>query len=315
MVDELLTYCHRHVLLEGLLAEVKVANPRQYQRFESQLHTSARMTSQPHEGDSHSAPPETVSPTVKLPRKQRFVVWAVIGMGLLLVLGLVVWMLLPEKSLHARAYRNDDADIILVNDHIVGVTIRSLETNWIDIGELFTQDDSPDYVTFVNLNGPGPGDWGFALKYGEQILWETAGRTDEEYSIGYWQTLQVLPDMKIQEVDLAPSSETPIDGSWSVSFKAGDIGLVLVNGIPAFGTYEGRAQEFGAGEISELLSAERTNVIAFIVWTSSQTYYWDISLKRDANTVWSSERSGTGKGGEVLFLSILVDGKGNLVHE
>jgi len=317
MVDKVLDYCDRHVLLDVLLAEVKAENPGQYKRFEPQLYLSAPTASQLQEGGNHSAPPESLSPTAKRTRKRFLVVSiiALVGGGCLLVLGLLTRMALPREGLQARAYRNDDADIILVNDHIVGVTVHNLETDWINISTLFTKDYSPDYVTFVNLNGPGPGDWGFAIKSGEQILWENAGRTDESYSIGYRQILQVLPDMRLQEVDLIPSGEPPIDGSWTVGFEAGDIGLVLVNSIPAFGTYEGRATEFGAGDISELLSANRTNVITFVVWSSSQAYYWDITLERDTNIIWSSKSSGTGKVGEVLFISILVDGNGNLVNE
>jgi hypothetical protein len=37
MVDEVVDYCHVHLLFDELLPEVKASNPKQYARFEAQL--------------------------------------------------------------------------------------------------------------------------------------------------------------------------------------------------------------------------------------------------------------------------------------
>ena len=43
MVDEAVTYCRTHLLLDDLLAEVKQTNPRQYARFALDLYTPEKV--------------------------------------------------------------------------------------------------------------------------------------------------------------------------------------------------------------------------------------------------------------------------------
>jgi hypothetical protein len=75
---------------------------------------------------------------------------------------------------YVRAYNTDDANIILVNGHIVGGAYYRGTIEWINING-WLRSDGKNYVAFVNLNGPQTGVWGFSLRQNDTIIWGNEG--------------------------------------------------------------------------------------------------------------------------------------------
>ncbi len=97
---------------------------------------------------------------------------------------------LPTGEWAVKTYLTDDTNLILVNGHIVGVSSYRKESNWININSFF-KSSGPNYVTFINLNGPSGGSWGFSVRQNGVIVWGNEGSTEKSNTLGYIQTLQI----------------------------------------------------------------------------------------------------------------------------
>ncbi len=220
----------------------------------------------------------------------------------------------PSGDWAVRAYRTDDRNVVLVNGHIVAASTYAdpaRETGWIGINDLLEAETS-NHIGFVNLNGQGAGTWGFAIRQSDSIVWSREGDVSQANTLGYVQTVQILPDARVQEVNLIDPQKEFLSGSWAARVISNDIGLLLVNGVPAAGSYDGK--DFGWFNISSLLYANEDNRLTALVWNFADDFSWEFSIRSDETTVWESKNDGIGLTGEVYFTSVIIDGEGNLIR-
>lgn len=216
---------------------------------------------------------------------------------------------LPSGLWSVRAYNTNDANIILVNEHIAGVAFCCEgDTGWIDISAQLNNE--VNYLTFVNVNSATGAKWGFSLSHNDTVVWGNEGESGQPNTLAYVQTLQVAGDDSATAVDLKDPNKTSLAGTWTAQVKADDVGLLLVNGVPVTG---GFGEGFGWVDISGLLYAGQNNIIRGMVWNSREGYSWAMTVRNGETIVWSSESSGSGQTGEVLYTTVIIDGDGNLM--
>ena len=219
----------------------------------------------------------------------------------------------PSGEWAVRAYNTDDANILVVNGHIVGTSTYGDTTNdtgWIGISS-FLQANAPNYVTFVNVNGPQWGKWGFALQHNETTVWGNEGETELSNAIGYFQTVQIFSDNTVRELSLSDLDGERLEGQWDARVVTGDVGLILVNGIPVAAGYKGK--NFGWFNASNMLFAGGDNEVIAIVWNSGGEYSWDLAIRKDETIVWGSNNQGAEQIGEVFYTSFIIDPNGNVI--
>ena len=218
----------------------------------------------------------------------------------------------PTGYWAVRAYRTDDGNLMLLNNHIVGLSTygKAKDTGWIDITKSLLN-DTPNYVTFVNLNGPSGSIWGFSLRQNQTVVWGNEG-TARLCHICYVQTVQIQPDNTISEINLRDFEKTKLSGDWSVRAIANNSGIIVVNGVPTSGSLNGN--DWGWVDISGLLYTGQENYITSAIWNTDGGYSWDFSLRKGETIIWGSNNSGSGQIGEVFFTTVIVDGDGNLIR-
>jgi hypothetical protein len=116
----------------------------------------------------------------------------------------------------------------------------------------------------------------------------------------------------VQEVNLKNLEKQKLGGTWSARAVAEDVGLLLVNGVPAACSYD--SIDFDWADIGGLLYANENNVVSALVWNFSDTYSWNFSVRKNENIVWGAEDQGSGQTGEVFFTTMTIDGSGNVVR-
>ncbi len=116
----------------------------------------------------------------------------------------------------------------------------------------------------------------------------------------------------VKEVNLKNTSKQKLAGSWTARAVAEDAGLLLVNGVPVTGSLA--MWDFNWVDISGMLYANENNVISAVVWNISDTYAWDFSVRKGQTIVWGAQDKGSGQTGEVLFISVTIDGVGNVIR-
>ena len=216
----------------------------------------------------------------------------------------------PSGDWSVRIYQTDDANIILVNNHIVGATLYRQTLDWVEINSLLQKGVS-NYVTAVNLNGFGGGVvWGFSLRRNEVIVWGNEGNADR-CLFCYTQTVEILPDDKVAEVNLREFDKKNLSGSWTAKVKAADFGVIMVNGVAVAGSHKGL--DLGWSDITGLLYEGQGNIITAAIWNKDGDYSWDLALRRGETVVWGSNDQGSGQVGEVFFTTVIVDGAGNII--
>jgi hypothetical protein len=219
----------------------------------------------------------------------------------------------PSGDWDARAYNSDDVNILVVNGHIVGASTYGEASN--DTGPIginsYLQAITPNYVTFVNINGPQRGKWGFVLRHDGVTIWGNEGQTEQRNTIGYYQTVQVFSDNSVSEVTLSDPNAPRLEGSWAARVVAANVGIILINGIPATAGYEGT--NFNWIDVSDLLYAGVDNEVIVAVWNFDGGYSWDLAIRKDETIVWGSNNQGADKVGEVLFTSFIIDSSGNVI--
>ena len=216
----------------------------------------------------------------------------------------------PSGDWAVRIYQSDDANIILVNNHIVGVTTLFEALDWVEINSLL-QKDTANYVTSVNLNREFTrAAWGFNLRHNDVIVWGNEATADS-CLFCYTQTVQILPDDTVSEVNLRNFDKKTLSGSWTAKVKAADFGVIMVNGVAAAGSYN--ELDLGWFDITSLLYEGQDNIITVAIWNKDGDYAWDAMLRREETAVWGSDDKGSGQPGEVFFTTVIVDGAGNIV--
>jgi hypothetical protein len=223
---------------------------------------------------------------------------------------------LPSGQWAVRIDQQDDANLIMVNQHIVGATIidNRDKLDWVTITNLF-ESGQPNYVTFVNIDKGRPGKWSFALKHNDVVVWGNEGETDQENTLGYLQTVQIFADNSVQPVNLRDFNKEILSGaSWSARVKAQDAGVMFINGVPVTGGFSGEEGDLGWVDVSGLFYANQDNLVSVAVWNDSGDYSWDVALRKGETIVWGTENKGSGQAGEVFFTTVIVDGDGNVVR-
>ena len=220
----------------------------------------------------------------------------------------------PSGQWAVRAYDTDDRNLILVNGQLVGVSYYASgkgpgEIDWIDISDLW--EEGPNYVTFVCINGKGGGSWGFSLRHNDTIVWGNEGASEKNYTLNYVQTVQVFSDNTVEEVNLRDFEKEVLGGTWSARVMADDVGLLMVNNVPAAA---GIGESFDWFDIGGLLYAGQDNSITAMVWNAVDDYSWSFAIRKDESIVWGSENSGSGQTGEVFFTTLTIDGEGNIIR-
>ncbi len=220
---------------------------------------------------------------------------------------------LPLGDWSVRAFNIDDANIILVNEHIVGGNFYRQVVDWIPVNSYF-RSDGPNYVSFVALNGPSGATWGFSLRNNENIVWGNENSTSGRGMV-FFQTVEILPPplSEVQEVNLQDFSKTSLEGEWTARISANDLGVLMINGIPVAGDYRNN----NVGEwvnISHLMYEGQDNIISVSIWNNEGDYSWDIALRKNETVIWGNENHGSGQTGEVYFTSVIINEAGQLVR-
>ena len=110
---------------------------------------------------------------------------------------------------------------------------------------------------------------------------------------------------------MVDSSKEKLSGSWTAKAVSADFAVIMVNGIPATGSYS--KKDLGWFDISGLLYEGQDNVITVSVWNTNGDYSWDFSIRKGETVVWGANNSGSGQVGEVFFKTVIIDGTGNVV--
>jgi len=222
----------------------------------------------------------------------------------------------PSGNWDVRIGQTDDANILLLNNHIIAATMNTETLDWMSISSML-RPGVPNYLAAINLNGSysdgtrwGPVIWDFALKHDEVILWRNEGNLDG-CLFCYAQTVQISPDNQVEEVDLRQYGKQNLGGTWSAKVIADGVGMIMVNGVPVAGSFW--KQDQGWADISGLLYEGQDNLITVAVWNEQGEYYWDVILRQDESIVWESKNSGRGQIGEIFFTTVTIDGTGNIV--
>jgi hypothetical protein len=220
---------------------------------------------------------------------------------------------LPSGEWSVRCYDTDDVNILVVNGHIVGASTYggpSEDTGWININPYF-QGSKPNYVTFVNVNGPREGIWAFELQHDGTTVWRNDGTTNQANKIGYFQTVEILPDNSIREVSLIDPESDHLEGQWAARVIVKDVGLILINGIPVAAGYEG--MNLGWFNASEVLLSGAENEVTAIAWNIDGEYVWDLAILKGEDIVWGSFNRGTEQVGEVFQTTFIIDANGEVI--
>ena len=205
--------------------------------------------------------------------------------------------------------------MILLNGHIVAATYCCREKpGWVDIDDRLRHDPF-DELTFVNLNGPGYGDWGFQI-------WH--GLNEQENTLGYVQAVQIKPDNTLQLVTSTVTGQH-LAGQWTVRIAAEDVGLILVNNIPVAGSYSGGAKapesptpglvDSGWIDIGNLLHGDQNNTISVVVWNRAGPYHWQAFVRRGEEVIWERSVEGQDRTGEVFSTSLVISEDGEALFE
>lgn len=216
---------------------------------------------------------------------------------------------IPSGEWAARIYHTDDASLVIVNGHIAAGTLYPGTTDWVVINGLFLS-DAPNYVSFVSLNGQGNGAWGFSLRRNDTVLWGNEGQAGR-CTLCYVQTVEIMPDGTVDEVNLRDFSKENLSGTWTARTIADDSGIILINGVPTSGSYSGKNLDWL--EISGLLYRAQDNVVTAVVWNANGDYSWDFAVRQGERVIWGTQNSGSGQIGEVFFTEVVIDGEGNVI--
>ncbi len=218
----------------------------------------------------------------------------------------------------------NDVNVILLNGHIVAATYCCREKpGWVDIDDRLRHDPF-DELTFVNLNGPGYGDWGFQIWHDNEIVWKNVGLNEQENTLGYVQAVQIKPDNTLQLVTSTVTGQH-LAGQWTVRIAAEDVGLILVNNIPVAGSYSGGAKapesptpglvDSGWIDIGNLLHGDQNNTISVVVWNRAGPYHWQAFVRRGEEVIWERSVEGQDRTGEVFSTSLVISEDGEALFE
>jgi hypothetical protein len=219
----------------------------------------------------------------------------------------------PSGEWMVRAYNTDDVNVLVVNGHMVGasnVQDPLKDTGLIDINPYLLAGDS-NYVTFVNVNGPRGGVWGFTLHHDGAVVWGNEGRTEQSDSIGYYKTIQIFSDNTVVELPPSDPQGEHLQGQWSARVSAADLGLIFINGVPAAAGYQG--VNMGWFDTSDYLFSGIENEVTAMVWNFDGEYSWDMAIQVGEMIVWGSSNQGTDQAGEVFHTSFIIDSNGNVI--
>jgi hypothetical protein len=222
-------------------------------------------------------------------------------------------LLPPSGEWAVRAYDTDDTNILVVNGHIVGVSTYegdSKDSGWININ-LFLKSGDANYVTFVNVNGPRKGIWGFALQHDGTTVWGNEGTTEQANTIGYYRTIQIFSNNNVMELSPNELQDEHLEGQWGARVVAKDVGLILINGIPVAAGYDGF--NFGWFDATNALFTGVDNEVTAIVWNSIGEYSWDLAIRFNETIIWGSDDQGIERVGEVYQTSFIIDANGNVI--
>lgn len=216
---------------------------------------------------------------------------------------------LPSGDWSVRAYNTDDANIIVVNGHIVGASYYGANVDWVSINS-WLNESSPNIINFINLNGGAKATWGFSLERDDTIVWGNESGNDVG-GIAFLKTVQINGDGTVKEVNLQDFDKEFLQGDWSARAIANDFGVILVNGVPVSGSY-GNNSPGGWVDIGSLLYADQNNVISVAVWNLEGDYSWDFGIRNGETIIWGNNNKGNGQTGDVFYKSVVLDKFGNV---
>jgi len=213
----------------------------------------------------------------------------------------------PSGDWGIRIYGSDAANVFLVNNHIVGATTSKYD--WTGINGLMQQ-GIPNYLTVASLNRNYSANWGFSIRQNDVVVWGNEGKANN-CKICYAQSVEILPNNAVSEVNLRDFEIQNLSGSWSAKVAAADYGVLMVNGVFAAGGYWGN--DLGWTDISGLLYSNQDNIVTAAVWNDNGNFSWDFAIREGETVVWGASNSGSGQVGEVFFKTVIIDGSGNVV--
>ncbi len=211
------------------------------------------------------------------------------GFGFLAALAVVFLVVfwIQSRSAAPRGWRatgmgNDDVDMIMVNDQIIGATYRTYRMGWVDLSEVLHTPN--DVISLVHLNGPGSGEWAFEIDYNGETRWQSRGRSHKSYWVTVVDQLVLLNNGDLRHID-SPNS-APESSRWSVRIDAVDIGILLVNGHIAAGAYGVGSGRFPEQDITQYIRSDQENRLELVVWNPQRRYAYNIEIIRDDQVVW-----------------------------
>jgi hypothetical protein len=216
-----------------------------------------------------------------------------------------------------RSYNTDDVAVVLVNGKLVlGSLYGNLgDSDWIKINEYLVGGDANEIVV-ASWNSSYDRAWGFGVRRNDTQVWgseEPAVRA--QVGMNYIQRLRNTAAGEVEPIVPDNKAPNPPPGKWYVRVQnTQDIGVVLVNGVPAVLNSAALAPDSGWIEITSLLSAKQDNTVAVQAWNFEGPYSYKFDIKRDDIIVWGAEKSGGGQVATVLDQTITVTGRGEIAE-
>lgn len=186
----------------------------------------------------------------------------------------------------ARAYPSDDIAIVLVNGQIVTDHKANI---WTDLTPFLHEDDQPNIVTLIGINGPSQGDWQFELQYQQDRPYSLTDNTGESFSSHILGRFQLHSGGQLTELPIPTYSS---NATWAVQLQAADYAVLLVNGVPATAVYNSPSGQFNGKDVSRYFNPNGPNEVSLLVQSNGGAYHWNATLYRDGKIVWESADHG-----------------------
>ncbi len=192
----------------------------------------------------------------------------------------------PNVGWAVRAFESDDWSFVFVNDNLATTHEND---KWVSIEPFLNRNDTPNYVTFVSLNGPVDGTWDFVISHNGKTVETYTGRTRKEFCVSYNHTARLFPNGTIAPVAI-DEKEFPTN-QWYARISADDFGFIWVNDLLATGAYSSRSGEFGWVAISHLFHDRETDEIRVGIWNFEGSHSYHIELCQDDKLVWTEKNN------------------------
>lgn len=183
----------------------------------------------------------------------------------------------------------DDRAIAFINGQLVAYVTEGHSSPWVNLQPYLNHDPRPDYLTVLHLNGPHSGKVDIRLRYGQQFSDTIRSRYLQQFDLKHhlW---QLQPDGYLTPVTYTPHPDQP--DRWQVHLIVDNFGVILVNGVPAWGVYGSDSGQFGWADISRFFQPHEAHQIQVQGWQIDGTYELVFNLCRNDQLMWSVTESG-----------------------